>query len=88
MRHRALGSHVAKYNEEHCGANVKMIRYYIWDIAVVVLFGYAFYGLCQHTHEPEDCGLPQEYDVMQVCLGNNRKILVNSVFMVLLRVKM
>lgn len=44
-----VNSYVAKHNREHSGVNVKMIRYYIWDIGLVVVFGYTFYDLCQHT---------------------------------------
>lgn len=82
-----VNSNVARHNQKHSGVNVKMIRYYIWELSLVVVFGYTFYGLCRHTWEPDECGSPQEYTVMQGSLVNNRKILVNSVFMVLLRVK-
>lgn len=46
--------------------NVKIIRSKIWDISLVVVFGYTFYGLYRHTLEPDECSLPQGYNVMQV----------------------
>lgn len=73
-----VNSNVAKHNQKHSGVNVKIIRYYIRDR--VVVFGSTFYGLCRHIEEPGERGLPQEYNVMQVCLSNNIKALVNPVF--------
>lgn len=88
MTHRCMvNSYVAKLNQKCSRVNMKMIRYCIRDLGLVVVLGYTFYGLCLHIEEPDECGSPQEYNVMQVGLGNNRKILVNSVFMALLHVK-
>ena len=57
-----------------------MIRYHMWDRGLVAAFGSTFYGLCRRAEQPDECGLPQEYNVMQLSLGNNRKTLVDSSF--------
>lgn len=44
-----VNSYVAKYNQKHSGVNVKMIRYYVRDIGLVVVFGCTFYGLFRHS---------------------------------------
>lgn len=59
-------SHVAIHNQTHSGLNVKMIRFYVRDLGLAVAFGSTFYGLCRHIEEPDECGLPQECNVMQV----------------------
>lgn len=78
-----VNSCVAKPNEEGSGASVKMMRSYVRDVGLAVAFGHSFYSLCRHVSEPDECGLPLEFDVIRVSPGNN-KILVNPVFKVLL----
>lgn len=73
-----VNSYVAKHNQEQSGVNVKMIRYYIRDGSLVAVLDILFM-VCVST--------PQAHNVIQVSLGNNRKISVTLVFMVLLRVK-
>lgn len=73
-RDPTVNSRVAQHNQRRCGVNVKMIRYHTWDRGLVAAFGSAFfYGLCRRAEQPDECGSPQEYNVMQLSLGNNRK---------------